>query len=550
MPKEGRVPRSGTATVGPTGPLERRVASLQRVTRFLLLVAGVAVTLAAVATFLWLRAERRALAIDELSGEARAELVEELLEDSPGVFRWAWFEPQIGFTLRPDAELTAWGDTFRSNDLGYRSGPSAKTADTLRVLFVGDSWTYGMGVSQEESFPKAFERVANRLVGATGRETRKVEAWTLALPGYNTFNEVAALWFFYGRLRPDAVVLCPVGNDNHSGYTVLPNGSTSRAGVVRDELGDAQSLAYGGRGIASFRYQERWRQVYAELRATEQRLAQLAVPSLFFFVASLQPEEIHAGVSEAGIASPYVVVPTDLTKGRWRNRRFGHGTPEANEMYGRMVYAGLAPLLDWPPLPAAEAPPELLRFDQPPPGDWQRANDEAARASSERAIERTFEPGEARFKAVQAPGLLSRDTGLVGRATSVLVRARPGDRFVHLRLRRLEDAPHLYPLALRASVPSPGGGSSVATVFPADGDATRRLALPIPSDLPPGAVLDVVVETARATAHGDSLAAAAIYLESVATSADSLEAENDALAAELDASGPLATAPEPGGAQR
>jgi hypothetical protein len=542
MPKEEPVPRRGTAT---PASLERRVASLQRVTRFLLLVAGVLAGLAVAATFLWLRAERRALAIDELPGEVRAGLVEELLEESPGVFRWAWFEPQIGFTLRPDAELTAWGDTFRSNDLGYRTGPSAKAPGTTRVLFVGDSWTYGMGVRQEESFPKAFERVANRLLGArTGGDAtpnveRRVEAWVLALPGYNTFNEVAALWFFYGRLQPDAVVLCPVGNDNHSGYTVLPNGSTSRSGVVRDELGDGQSLAYAGRGIASFRYQERWRQVYSELRDTERQLERLDVPSMLFFVASLQPEEIHDRVIDAGIESPYVIVPIELTKGRYRNDRFGHGTPEANEIYGRMVYAGLAPLLGWPPLLAGEAPAQLARFDRPPPGDWRRANEGSARESSQRAIDSAFAPGGSRARAVQTPGLLSRDSGLVGRATAVLVRARPEDRWVHVRVRRLEDAPQLYPLELRAAVPSPAGGESVAVVLPADGSAARSFAIPIPADLPPGAVLDVVLEVARATAHADSLSPRSLYLESVETSPDS-----------LDGGDVLAPDSEPGGAQR
>jgi hypothetical protein len=394
------------------------------------------------------------------------------------------------------------------------------------VLFAGDSWAFGMGVREEESFPKAFERVANRLAGTESGGPR-IEAFSLALPGYNTHNELAALWFFWGRLQPDAVVICPVGNDNHSGYTVLPNGSTSRSGVVVDELGEAQSLAYGGRGIASHRYRERWSEVYGALAESLAQLQRLAVPSLLFFVASLQPEEIHAGVLGAGIDAPYVIVPNELTKGRYRADSFGHGTPEAYEIYGRMVYAGLAPTLGWPELPADEAPPRLLRFDRPPPGDWARLDLESARAISQRAIATDFSAGASR--AVQTPGLISRGDGLVGRATAVLVRARPGDRFVHLTLRRLDDAPHLYPLPLRASIPSPAGGAAVATVLPADGPATRRVSLAIPEDLPEGAVLDVVLEVARATAGAESLSPRSLYLESVATAAGSLEGEADAL---------------------
>jgi hypothetical protein len=190
-----------------------------------------------------------------------------------------------------------------------------------------------------------------------------------------------------------------------------------------------------------------------------------------------------------------------------------------------MVYAGLAPLLGWPELPADEAPRQLARFDGPPPGDWRRANEDAARESSQRAIDSDFEPGGSRPRGVQTPGLLSRDSGLVGRATAVLVRARPGDLWVHVRVRRLEDAPHLYPLELRVTVPSPAGGEAVAVILPANGSAARSFAVPIPADLPPGAVLDVVLEVARATAHADSLSPRSLYLESVETSADALDGE-------------------------
>ena len=67
--------------------------------------------------------------------------------------------------------------------------------------------------------------------------------------------------------------------------------------------------------------------------------------------------------------------------------------------------------------------------------------------------------------------------------------------------------------------------------------------MPIPADLPPGAVLDVALEVARATAHADSLSPRSLYLESVATSPDPL-AGDDVL------SDVLSPESEPGGAQR
>jgi hypothetical protein len=299
----------------------------------------------------WYRVTHRETTIEQLSADERQQLVEDLVNISPGIYRSAWFEPRIGYTLRPDAELTAWGHTFRTNELGYRTGPAAKQPHVFRVLFVGDSWTFGMGVSKEESFPAVFEHLANE----SGGPGQPVEAWTLALPGYNTLNQCSALRFFYHWLEPDALVICLTPNDNDSLSTVLPNGSLGYGGMRGDWFGDPHPVVYRLRFIDSFRYRSRWARCLAEIRSTEVEMERRNVPMMLTFIADWLPAMAHGLVQESNLSSPYLLIPKRFAGPPWTNPQpVGHGTPEGLKKIGAMVYGGMASLLDWPQLPKSE----------------------------------------------------------------------------------------------------------------------------------------------------------------------------------------------------
>lgn len=480
-----------------------------RLTGVLLGLAVLSLGVAAVLGIAWRHAARGPVALARLSPEQRQQLTEELVAVSAGVFEEAWYEPAVGYTLKRGTRLEAWNDTFTSNELGYRSGAVAKAPDTFRVVFVGDSWTYGMGVAERESFPKVFEELANAYSG----EPRKVEAWTLALPGYNTLAELGALWFFFDRLAPDAVVICPTSNDNHSLGRVLPNGSLAQTGVEVDEFGDPHAVAYAVRHLDSVRFRERWRTAFAAIRDTEKRLAALGVPSLLYFVARWQPSFAHALVSEAGLESPYFATPVEYTHDPWLNPPpVLHGTPAANRLYGALVYEELAQVLGWQGLPAkVERPPLPPLFLAPPPAErWQGDNDGRFRDETAREIPEDFEPSLER--AAQAAGPFDLTSGLLGRATTLLVRRRAGAEGVRITVRRLAESPSLYPLTLQVSIPSPAGGSRVVQHIPPGGDEPLTFAVPLPSDLAVGSALDVVFVASRTAQSPDVLAARSLYI--------------------------------------
>ena len=97
------------------------------VVKMLLVLAGcglIGTVIGGVGWVVALREDR--VELDDLSVEDRQRLVEQFFQVSGRVYAPAWFEPAIAYTLRRNETITAWSDTFTSNDLGYRTGSVEK----------------------------------------------------------------------------------------------------------------------------------------------------------------------------------------------------------------------------------------------------------------------------------------------------------------------------------------------------------------------------------------------------------------------------------------
>jgi lysophospholipase L1-like esterase len=140
-----------------------------------------------------------------------AEVLVRLLLEPPG--RWPVSEespvivehPSLGYALRPGAagRYTAGGHAapMRINQQGWRDSPlpDAVRAD-LRLLAVGDSFTFGLGVDSTEPWPEQLEQ----LLGATpGRRAAVVNA---GVPGYSARQMRQVIEGLLPELRPQAVV--------------------------------------------------------------------------------------------------------------------------------------------------------------------------------------------------------------------------------------------------------------------------------------------------------------------------------------------------------
>jgi lysophospholipase L1-like esterase len=106
----------------------------------------------------------------------------------------------------PYASFRIRGHTIRTNSLGMRDvePPGPKPEGTRRLLFLGDSVTFGQGVAFEDSFPV-------RIRTALAASDREVVI--AAVPGWNSESEAAFLAVHVDRLDPDEVVLLYVVND-------------------------------------------------------------------------------------------------------------------------------------------------------------------------------------------------------------------------------------------------------------------------------------------------------------------------------------------------
>jgi lysophospholipase L1-like esterase len=124
--------------------------------------------------------------------------------------------------------------TVRVNSLGLRDReiPYEKAAGTYRVLVLGDSQTFGVGVEAEESYPK----VAERLLEAAGR---KVEVINAGVPGTGTAHQLDFLERDGWRYAPDAVVVGffynDVGNNATCRLYEVKEGRLARAAAAEEE---------------------------------------------------------------------------------------------------------------------------------------------------------------------------------------------------------------------------------------------------------------------------------------------------------------------------
>ncbi|HEV8337609.1 MAG TPA: SGNH/GDSL hydrolase family protein [Candidatus Polarisedimenticolia bacterium] len=100
----------------------------------------------------------------------------------------------------------------RTNPKGFR-GPDfsvAKPPGTIRFLFLGDSFTFGEGVQDADTYPERFRALLEKTEAYRGMS---IEAINLGVGGYDTEQEAALLRDFGLSLTPDWVFVGYCLND-------------------------------------------------------------------------------------------------------------------------------------------------------------------------------------------------------------------------------------------------------------------------------------------------------------------------------------------------
>ncbi len=116
-------------------------------------------------------------------------------------------DPDYFWTLTPGLENyfnANGGEWLSTNRLGWRAPevPRRKGDDEVRVLTLGDSSGYGLGVPQDQTWSTVLQRLL-----AADLPGRRVTVFNAACPGHTTHQGVLLLRENLDRVRPDLVIV-------------------------------------------------------------------------------------------------------------------------------------------------------------------------------------------------------------------------------------------------------------------------------------------------------------------------------------------------------
>lgn len=171
-------------------------------------------------------------------------------------------DPIRGWKNRPNVSLDYGDPEFSTvvthNQWGYRSQgvDQPRTSGRSRVLVLGDSFTYGIGVQNDETFSALLQKfVPRREVINTG------------VSGYGTSHQLVLLRDEGLAFRPDLIIVASFGNDLSDSYKgefaqfKVSNGELTYPDPVSDErLMEFESTRRGkGRSRSVLRYSYAYR---------------------------------------------------------------------------------------------------------------------------------------------------------------------------------------------------------------------------------------------------------------------------------------------------
>jgi hypothetical protein len=152
------------------------------------------------------------------------------------------------------ANYTGWfaGVPVHINNLGFRDPrdyPLEKGPRTFRIVFLGDSVTFGHSSVYEHTYPYLVEQRLKQW-----RPDVDWQVWNVAVPGYNTSQELAHLEEIGPRFAPDLVIVGFFEND------LVDNREAGHPGMLK--LAAARLLSVAQRHVYSI---ELYKKVYLRL---------------------------------------------------------------------------------------------------------------------------------------------------------------------------------------------------------------------------------------------------------------------------------------------
>jgi hypothetical protein len=125
-------------------------------------------------------------------------------------------EEPIGYRNRPNLQGRFWGEQVSINSLGLRDrevDPRPAAAE-FRILLLGDSVVFGLGVADDETIPYQLERQLHHFSEIGTAKVKVIyRVLNMGVPSYNTEQQLIQLETLGLALDPDVVALMFSSND-------------------------------------------------------------------------------------------------------------------------------------------------------------------------------------------------------------------------------------------------------------------------------------------------------------------------------------------------
>jgi len=125
-------------------------------------------------------------------------------------------DPDLFWRMRPNISVPGVDDTsIKTNFMGLRDDAQtwAPSADTRRMLCLGDSVTFGYRVEAKQTYPEVLQRMLNAKSGRV-----RYEVINAGMTGYSSFQGLHFLQRDGFRTKPFAVTACFGLNDSSTRY--------------------------------------------------------------------------------------------------------------------------------------------------------------------------------------------------------------------------------------------------------------------------------------------------------------------------------------------
>lgn len=114
--------------------------------------------------------------------------------------------PRAGYVLNPgfngSIKREEFTQYFRVNDKSFRGKDySPKNPGTYRILLLGDSYAFGFGVKENETFGAYLEQCLSH------KTNNKVEVLNAGVPGYGTVDQLNFLKLCGEEIKPDMIIV-------------------------------------------------------------------------------------------------------------------------------------------------------------------------------------------------------------------------------------------------------------------------------------------------------------------------------------------------------